>query len=106
MGLLQPAPLGRMGPGEGTLFVSKQLRLNQPLRDGRAAHLHQFPRNSLRGSMDQARDQFLAGPALTLDQNRNVCFRNHFQLAPDHLHLGCAAKNDFHRGEIELCFVL
>ena len=56
--------------------------------------------------MDQARDQFLAGPALTLDQNRNVCFRNHFQLAPDHLHLGCAAKNDFHRGEIELCFVL
>jgi hypothetical protein len=56
--------------------------------------------------MDQSGAKFLAGPALTLNKHRDIGLGDHFQLSPDHLHLGCAAEKDFHRREIELCFVL
>jgi hypothetical protein len=56
--------------------------------------------------VNQARTQFLAGPALALDQHRHVGLGDHLQLAPDEPHLLGSTEKDFHRREVDLGFVL
>jgi hypothetical protein len=56
--------------------------------------------------MDEAGADFLAGAALALDQDGDVGLGDHLQFSPDHLHLGGAAKENIHRREIDLSFVV
>ena len=60
-GQLEPPLLRRVGAGERALLVAEQLRLDQVLRQRRAAHLDERLFGARRVVVDGVGDQFLAG---------------------------------------------
>src|SRR3569833_528288 len=60
-----------LGARERALLVAEQLALDEVLGERTAVDRYE-PAGALRQRVDRARDHFLAGPALALDQHRNL----------------------------------
>src|SRR4030095_5800829 len=73
---LKSALFARICAGESSLFVSKQLRLEQRVWKRCATHLDQGLQSSWRRRMDCIRNDFLARSALARDKNRGGARRN------------------------------
>ena len=65
-----------IGTTECPLHVPEELRLKQVLRNRTAVDGHEGLVRTVALSMDQARNQLLAGPARTADQNRRRMWRD------------------------------
>ena len=87
------------GAGEGPLFVSEQLRLEQRL--GQRGARHGDERRGLARALgvDGAREQFLAGSALPEDQDRGLAPRRAPGQVEDAVHRGVLAD---HVAEVEV----
>src|SRR6185295_16377406 len=70
LSLLEPARPALVRAREGAALVPEQLALQQRLREGRAVDGDAGPIPAPGGDVDGARDQLLAGAALTLDEHR------------------------------------
>jgi len=88
---LADAPLGRAG--EGAAFVSEKLGLQQCLRDRSAVDLDHALRRARTVSVNGARDHFLAGSGLTLDQDRGIGRRRLADQLVELLHCGAFADD-------------
>ena len=74
------------GPGEGALFVAKNLALNQCLGDGRAVNGHERLGLARTQIMNATRHQLFSRAALTGNQHRSGTGRNHLDQAENFLH--------------------
>src|SRR5690606_34707744 len=72
VGLLEEAPAGPGGAGEGPPRVAEELALQQGLADGRAVDRDEGLIGAVAVGVDRAGHQLLAGPALALDEDRGV----------------------------------
>ena len=72
VGLDELADLPSVGAGERALLVPEQLRLDQLARDCRAVDANERPPRPLGQVVQAARHELLAGPRLTLDEDRRV----------------------------------
>ena len=72
-GLHEEAPTSRLGVGECTAHVTKQLALEQVRRHRRAVDGHERPASAL--LVQRTRHELLSGPRLTSNQDRCVALR-------------------------------
>ncbi len=79
--------------GEGAGLVAEQLRLDQALRERRAAHLDERLLRARRGVVDRVRHELLAGARLAADQHGRARGSHLGHLLVDCLH-GAAAAHD------------
>ena len=70
VGDLHDAGFGGTGVGEGALFVTEQLALDQRVRDRGAVQRHERCAGAEAVLEDEIGDQFLSGTAVTLDEDR------------------------------------
>src|SRR5204862_641364 len=93
VGALEPSLLARRGAGEGPLLVSEELRLDERVRQGGAAHFHERLGRALRIVVNRLRDQFLAGARLAADEDRGVRPRDLRHLLADAVHRAAGPEN-------------
>jgi len=114
VGLLEPAGARGQGAGEGALFMTEQLRLDQALGEGAAIDGDEGAGMAVTERMDMPGDQFLAGTGFADHQHAGVARGDLFQVGEqvarlgigEHLgrcpvagHLGCARQGQQgHRG--------
>src|SRR6185437_4511708 len=81
------------GAGKRASAMAEQLAFEQGLGQGRAIDGDERPVTPGTGAMNAARNQFLAGAGLALDQYRDEGGRGAFHQMEDVLHLGAAADD-------------
>ena len=86
------AALGCICPGECSLFITEEFRLDQRMRNRGAGHLDPGAFGATRVGMQQLGKDLLARPALALQQHRNGRFGNPFQLLASRGHRGDCPK--------------
>ena len=91
VGLLETPRLLAQGPGEGALFVAKELAFQQGGGIGGAIDHHKRTGSAGAVGMNGPGHQFLAGAALSLDEDGGVRGRHVFDELIDDLHLGVFA---------------
>src|SRR5260370_11943328 len=79
----EAADAWRDGGGKGALLVPEEFALEQPGWNRSAVELHEGVCASAAEIMDGARDQFLAGAGLAVNQHRGTGWRNGLDLAED-----------------------
>jgi len=72
VGQLEEPALGPLGVGEGPLFITEELALEQIFRDGGAVDLDHGLFSARAGRMDGISRQLLAGAALPFEQHRGA----------------------------------
>ena len=72
VGFYELADLFVAGAGEGAFLVTEQDRLHERLRDRAAIYGDEGLAGAVAAAADRAREQFLAGARLALEQHRNV----------------------------------
>ena len=81
VGEFQAADLARDGPREGAFLVAEKFALDQPGGNSGAVDLDEGAFAPRAESVDSARQQFLAGPGLALDENGGIGGGDSFNLA-------------------------
>src|SRR5439155_22884613 len=91
VGLLELADARRRGAGEGALFVTEQLALQEFRRQRRAVDLDERAIAARRSLMDRTRDQLFADAALAADEHRDVAVRDLLDHRRNRAHVGTVA---------------
>ena len=90
MGQKKPSGFGLFRIRKGALFVAKQLRFEQVFRDGCTIDRDERAPCSWTRIVDGSGQQFLAGPALSRNQDRRIRYGN-------------VSRQSLHRGELRRC---
>src|SRR6185503_5020179 len=86
VGKFKPPHLGRHGAGKRALFIAEQLALEEIIRQGPTIHRDKRTTGSRALMVDRPCDEFLASPAFSREQHRDIAIRYHFHQAVDPLH--------------------
>ncbi len=84
--LLHPTQLRSQGARKRPLLVPEELRLEQRMWDRGAAHLHQLTAGAKRKRVEESNAYLFPGPALALQQNRDVGLGYAFKAIADCQH--------------------
>ena len=98
VGLFESPDAPARRPGEGALLVPEQLALQQGFGKGAAVHRDERPCGPGTQVVDQAGEEFLAGPAFPADQDGGAAGGDPAGQVGEVLHLG-AAENDLVGGD-------
>ena len=93
VGALEPPLLARRGAGERPFLVAEELRFDERVRQGRAAHLDERLGRPLRVVVNRLRDQLLAGARLAADEDGGVGARDLRHLLADAVHRAAGAQD-------------